>query len=54
MSIVIPKLNKSLYDSPKAFFLLNILGKLIEKIIREMLQAISSDFIYSNQVRGLK
>ena len=36
--IIIPKLNKKLYDSPKSFcpiVLLNILGKLIEKVTSE-------------------
>jgi len=49
--IIIPKPNKDLYDSPKAFkliVLLNILGKLIEKVIGERLQfhSISNNFIH--------
>jgi len=58
-SIIIPKPNKIAYNSPKTFrpiFLLNILGKLIEKVIGERLQfqSISKDFIHLNQFRGLK
>ena len=50
-TIVIPKLNKKLHDSPKSFqpiVLLNMLGKLIEKVIGEYLQffLISNDFIH--------
>ena len=57
--IIIPKPNKILYDSPKSFFsivLLNTLGKLIEKIIRKRMEfySISNNFIYSNQLGGLK
>ena len=57
--IVIPKPNKSLYDSPKSFrpiVLLNTMGKLIEKVIRDRLQfqVISNNFIYQSQLRGLK
>ena len=39
--VVIPKPNKSSYDSPKSFrpiVILNILGKLIEKVIGDRLQ----------------
>ena len=48
-SIIIPKPNKVLYNSPEMFHpivLLNILGKLIEKVIGEHLQfhAISNNF----------
>ncbi len=51
MSIIIPKPNKTLYDTPKMFrpiVLLNILGKLIEKVIRErlQLQALSKNVIH--------
>ena len=51
MSIIIPKPNKALYDTPKMFrpiVLLNTLGKLIEKVIRErlQLQALSKNVIY--------
>jgi len=59
MTIVIPKPNKSSYDSLKSFrpiVLLNTLGKLIEKVIGERLQfqAISNNFIYQSQLGGLK
>ena len=58
-TIVIPKLNKSSYDNPKAFrpiVLLNTLGKLIEKVIAERIQFIvaSNDFIHPSQLGGLK
>jgi len=51
MSIVIPKPNKESYNSPKSFspiMLLNMIGKLIEKVIGERLQfhAIANDFIH--------
>ena len=39
-SVIIPKSNKVLYDTPKIFrpiVLLNILGKLIKKAISKML-----------------
>jgi len=47
------------YDQPKSFhpiILLNILGKLIEKIIAEKIQFIvaSNDFIHPSQLGGLK
>jgi len=50
-SIIILKPNKDLYDSPKAFrliVLLNMLGKLIEKVIGKRLQfhSISNNFIH--------
>ena len=50
-SIIISKLNKNSYDFSKAFrpiVLLNILGKLIEKVIGERLQfhSISNNFIH--------
>ena len=49
--VIIPKPNKSSYDSPKSFrpiVLLNTLGKLIEKIIGERIQfhVITNNFIY--------
>jgi len=49
--IIIPKLNKQSYDSPKLFrliVLLNMLGKLIEKVIGKRLQfqIASNDFIH--------
>ena len=58
-TIIIPKPNKTLYDQPKAFrpiFLLNTLGKLIEKVIAERLQftVISNNFIHLSQLCGLK
>lgn len=58
-SIIIPKLNKASYNSPKIFcpiVLLNILRKLIEKVIEDRLQfqAISNNFVYPNQLGGLK
>ena len=57
--IIIPKLNKLSYNSPKSFrpiVLLNTIGKLIEKVIGERLQflIISNNFIHSSQLRGLK
>lgn len=59
MTIVIPKPNKALYDSPKSFrpiVLLNSLGKLIEKVIGDRLQfhIISNNFIHQSQLGGLK
>ena len=58
-TIVIPKPNKSSYDSPKAFrpiVLLNTLGKLIEKVIAKRLQFIvaSNNFVHLSQLGGLK
>ena len=58
-TIVIPKPNKTSYDQPKAFrpiVLLNILGKLIEKVVAEQLQFIvaSNEFIHLSQLGGLK
>jgi len=57
--VVIPKLNKKSYNSPKAFrpiILLNTVGKLIEKVIREYLQfnTASNDFIHPSQLSSLK
>jgi len=57
--IIIPKLNKALYDFPKMFhpiILLNTLEKLNEKVIREKLQyqSIAFNFLHSNQLGGLK
>jgi len=57
-SIIILKHNKALYNSPKMFYpivLLNMLGKLIKKIIGEYLQfhAILT-FIHPYQLGGLK
>ena len=58
-TIIIPKPNKSLYNHPKAFWpivLLNILGKLIEKVVAERLQFIvaSNNFIHPSQLGSLK
>ena len=57
--VIIPKPNKSLYDSPKSFrpiVLLNTLGKLIEKVIGERVQfhVAINDFIHPSQLGGLK
>ena len=57
--IIIPKPNKSSYNSLKSFrpiILLNTLGKLIEKVIGERLQfqVISNNFIHQSQLGGLK
>ena len=58
-SIIIPKLNKLSYNSYKFFhsiMLLNMLSKLIEKVIRERMQfhTISNNFVHSYQFRRLK
>ena len=58
-TVVIPKLNKSSYDSPKAFWpivLLNTLGKLIKKVIAKRLQfiVVSNNFVHLSQLSGLK
>ena len=50
-TIVIPKFNKTLYNTPKLFrpiVLLNTLGKLIEKVISDKLQfhMVLNNFIY--------
>ena len=57
--IIIPKPNKSSYDSPKLFrpiVLLNTLGKLIKKVIGERIQfhVAANDFIHPSQLGGLK
>jgi len=59
ITVVIPKPNKSSYDSPKSFrpiVLLNTLEKLIEKVIGNRLQfhLISNNFIHQSQLNGLK
>jgi len=59
MIVVIPKLNKKSYDSFKSFrpiVLLNTIGKLIEKVIRERLQFImaTNDFVHPSQLGRLK
>ena len=58
-TIVIPRLNKTSYDSPKVFrpiVLLNTLGKLVEKVIAEWIQftVVSNNFIHPSQLGGLK
>jgi len=58
-TVVIPKSNKKSYDSPKAFrpiVLLNIAGKLIEKVIGDCLQfqVASNDFLHPCQLGSLK
>ena len=58
-TIVIPKSNKSSYNSLKFFrpiVLLNTLNKLIKKAIGERLQfqVIANNFIYQSQLEGLK
>lgn len=58
-TVIISKPNKSLYDSPKSFrpiILLNTVGKLIKKVIRERLQfyVTSNNFIHLSQLGGLK
>ena len=59
ISIIIPKSNKILYNTPKMFrpiILLNMLSKLIEKVIGERLQfqALSKNTIHPCQLGGLK
>jgi len=58
-TIVIPKPNKLTYNSPKLYqpiILLNMIGKLFEKMIGEWLQfhIISNNFIHQSQLGGLK
>ena len=58
-TIIIPKPNKSSYNSLKSFkpiVLLNTMGKLIEKVIRNRLQfqVISNNFIYQGQLGDLE
>ena len=58
-TVIIPKPNKKSYDSSKSFrpiVLLNTMGKLIKKVIRERLQfnMASNDFIHLSQLGGLK
>jgi len=58
-TVIIPKPNKLLYDSPKLFrpiVLLNTLEKLIKKIIEERIQfhIVANNFIHSSQLGGLK
>jgi len=58
-TVIIPKPNKKLYNSSKAFrpiVLLNTVSKLIEKVIGECLQfnMASNNFIHSSQLGSLK
>jgi len=57
--VIIPKPNKTAYDSPKSFqpiVLLNTIRKLIEKVIAECLQfhIAKNNFIHPSQLDGLK
>ena len=57
--IIIPKPNKASYDFSKSYcliVLLNISGKLIEKVISKRLQfhSISTNFVHPNQLEDLK
>ena len=57
--VVIPKPNKSSYDSPKSFrpiVLLNTVGKLIKKVIGDRLQfhSVLNNFIHQSQLGRLK
>jgi len=57
--IVIPKPNKTIFDSPKSYqpiVLLNTIGKLFEKMIGECLQfyMIFNNFIHHSQLGDLK
>jgi len=59
VTVIILKPNKASYDFPKFFYpiiLLNMIGKLFEKIIGEHLQfhMISNSFIHPCQLSGLK
>ncbi|PPQ93324.1 hypothetical protein CVT25_014425 [Psilocybe cyanescens] len=58
MSVVIPKLNKLFYSTPKVLrpiVLLNTVGKLIKKMLSNCIQfnSITSDVFYPNQIRGI-
>jgi len=58
-TIVIPKPNKELYNTPKAYqsiVLLNTISKLFEKVIGKRIQflTISNNFIHPCQLGGLK
>jgi len=58
-TIVIPKPNKELYNTPKAYqsiVLLNTISKLFEKVIGKRMQflIISNNFIHPCQLGGLK
>ena len=58
VSVIIPKLDKPAYNTPKAFrpiVLLNTLGKLIEKMVARQLQfdAVKYGILHSNQLGGV-
>jgi len=58
-TIIIPKLNKESYSTPKLFHsivLLNTTSKLIEKVISNWLQfhIVANSFLDSNQLKGIK
>jgi len=58
-TVIIPKPNKSSYNSPKSFHpivLLNTLGKLFKKMISKQLQfhLPFNDFVHPCQLGGLK
>ena len=58
-TVVIPKPNKTTFNSPKSYcpiILLNTIRKLFEKMIGEHLQfhIISNNFIHPSQLRSLK
>jgi len=60
-TVVIPKPNKQSYNLLKSFklivlVLLNMLGKLIKKVISKRLQfqVVANDFIHLSQLEGLK
>jgi len=58
-SIIIPKLNKLSYNTPKSFqpiILLNTIGKLIEKAISNRIQvhSIVTNFLHPNQLGGIR
>ena len=58
VSVIIPKLGKLAYDTPKAFrpiVLLNTLGKFIEKMVARQLQfdAVKYGILHSNQLEGV-
>jgi len=58
-SVVIPKSNKNLYNIPKLFYpivLLNMMGKLIKKIISNCLQfhMSTNSFLDLNQLGGIR
>ena len=59
ITVIIPKPNKSAYNSPKSYqpiVLLNTIGKLFKKMIRKCLQfyTISNEFIHQSRLGGLK